>query len=139
MGSIPRHNNNNINDKQKETFTITTTQEGDNIKCPSSSSSSLLKQELPSHQPKNDDGKDNSNWVYPSEQQFYNAMIKKGHKPKSSDVPTILKIHNAVNEQTWNKVLYIENILYPKQQQQDSLSSNNPVQLVKFLGRPNNL
>merc|ERR1719189_636895 len=51
----------------------------------------------PAHQSTNS----SQHWVYPSEQQFYNAMLRKGHSPSSKDVPTILSIHNAVNEKTW--------------------------------------
>ena len=84
------------------------------------------KPNLPSHQPGN-----SNKWVYPSEQQFYNAMMKKGHKPSSQDVPTILKIHNAVNEKTWTQLLNVEKSLYPH--------TETPPQLLRFLGRPKDL
>ena len=82
----------------------------------------------PSHQPEN-----SSKWVYPSEQQFYNAMIKKGHRPSSEDVPTILKIHNAVNEKSWTEVLNVEKALHPYNE------NSSPPQLLRFLGRPKDL
>ena len=54
-------------------------------------------------------------WTYPSEQMFFNAMKRKG---KGDDVheghvPTIVAIHNNMNERTWNQVLKWEQTLYP--------------------------
>jgi hypothetical protein len=34
-----------------------------------------------------------------SEQQYFNAMKRKGYNPQENDVPVILSIHNLVNEQ----------------------------------------
>jgi cytochrome c heme-lyase len=67
----------------------------------------------PGHQPQGFE-----NWVYPSgkrlnlsllvtsrlhiisaEQQYFNAMKRKGYDPHETDVPVILSIHNLVNEQ----------------------------------------
>ncbi|OWF38165.1 cytochrome c-type heme lyase-like [Mizuhopecten yessoensis] len=50
------------------------------------------------------------NWVYPSEQMFWNAMLRKGWRWKEDDLEAkdmtdIIKIHNANNEQGWNEVL----------------------------------
>ncbi len=56
--------------------------------------------ETPSHQ--NGSPANSGNWVYPSEQQYYNAIRKKGYdfvEPK--DIPHTLAIHNSVNEQGW--------------------------------------
>jgi len=49
-------------------------------------------------------------WVYPSQQMFWNAMLRKGWKWKEEDVSQkdmddIIKIHNANNEQAWQEVL----------------------------------
>lgn len=74
-------------------------------------------------------------WVYPSEQQMYNAMRKKGwtNVPEES-IPVVLKIHNHINESTWNQILDWENV------KSESLSSSSPqVQLVRFQGRPNDM
>ena len=78
---------------------------------------------LPGHQPEGVD-----KWVYPSEQQYYNAMKRKGFNPEVSDVPVILAIHNVVNEQGWSKVIEWE-----------SLRDNPNPKLVRFTGRPNDL
>jgi cytochrome c heme-lyase len=49
-------------------------------------------------------------WVYPSEQMFWNAMIRKGWRWNSEDISTndmsnIIAIHNANNELAWKEVL----------------------------------
>ncbi|XP_072275937.1 holocytochrome c-type synthase isoform X2 [Pyxicephalus adspersus] len=50
------------------------------------------------------------NWVYPSEQMFWNAMLRKGWKWKEEDInpgdmTNIIKIHNQNNEQAWTEIL----------------------------------
>ncbi|XP_056409912.1 holocytochrome c-type synthase isoform X2 [Hyla sarda] len=50
------------------------------------------------------------NWVYPSEQMFWNAMLRKGWKwnedeLKPEDMSNIIKIHNKNNEQAWSEIL----------------------------------
>ncbi|XP_055586363.1 holocytochrome c-type synthase [Uranotaenia lowii] len=49
-------------------------------------------------------------WVYPSQQMFWNAMLRKGWRwekddIKQKDMDDIIKIHNANNEQAWQEVL----------------------------------
>lgn len=49
-------------------------------------------------------------WVYPSQQMFWNAMLRKGWRWKNEDIQQkdmdhIIKIHNANNEQAWLEVL----------------------------------
>ncbi|XP_058524578.1 holocytochrome c-type synthase-like isoform X3 [Ochotona princeps] len=49
-------------------------------------------------------------WVYPSEQMFWNAMLRKGWKWKKEDISqqdmsNIIKIHNQNNEQAWKEIL----------------------------------
>lgn len=70
---------------------------------------------------------DGSNWVYPSEQQFYNAMRRKGWQTSESNMNAVVQIHNAVNERTWAQV---------KRWEQETHDCDNP-ELVKFVGRPN--
>ena len=43
-------------------------------------------------------------WVYPSEQQFYNAMKRKGYSPHEEEMNAVVAIHNAVNERAWAEV-----------------------------------
>jgi cytochrome c heme-lyase len=52
----------------------------------------------------------NETWVYPSQQMFWNAMLRKGWRwgpddIKQEDMDHIIKIHNANNEQAWQEVL----------------------------------
>ena len=77
---------------------------------------------LPHHQHDESENK----WVYPSEQQLFNAMRRKGWKdvPEES-VPIVLQIHNAVNEGTWDKICQWE--------------GTTQLRLVKFEGRPQTL
>lgn len=46
-----------------------------------------------------------SNWDYPSPQQFYNALVRKGWETPEQHVETMVDIHNFLNEQAWNEVL----------------------------------
>ena len=43
-------------------------------------------------------------WMYPSEQMFFNAMKRKNYDPKTTDMKTIVPIHNAVNERAWMQI-----------------------------------
>ena len=78
----------------------------------------------PSHQPAN-----SANWQYPSEQQFYNAMFRKGYRPPVESIPSVLQIHNAVNERSWAEVRKWERDLH----------GNEDPRLAKFIGRPKDL
>jgi cytochrome c heme-lyase len=93
---------------------------------------------VPDHQLiHDDDNKNEKKWVYPSEQQMYNAMRKKGwtNVPEES-IPVVLKIHNHINESTWNQILDWENV---NTSSSPSSSSSSQLQLVRFQGRPNDM
>ncbi|UYV65254.1 HCCS [Cordylochernes scorpioides] len=50
------------------------------------------------------------NWVYPSQQMFWNAMLRKGWRWKDdaveqNDMDHIIRIHNANNEYAWEEIL----------------------------------
>lgn len=50
------------------------------------------------------------NWVYPSEQMFWNAMLRKGWRWRDDDLAphdmsNIINIHNKNNEQAWHEIL----------------------------------
>lgn len=47
-------------------------------------------------------------WIYPSQQQFYSAMLRKNYHPDARDMATIIPIHNAVNEKAWSEILHWE-------------------------------
>ncbi|XP_073771861.1 holocytochrome c synthase a isoform X5 [Danio rerio] len=55
------------------------------------------------------------NWVYPSEQMFWNAMLRKGWRWNKDDINQndmgdIIKIHNQNNEQAWQEILRWEKL-----------------------------
>lgn len=59
--------------------------------------------------PRGGTGKD-ENWVYPSQQMFWNAMLRKGWKwqqdeVQENDMANIIRIHNANNESAWQEIL----------------------------------
>ncbi|PVI07923.1 cytochrome c and c1 heme-lyase [Periconia macrospinosa] len=63
----------------------------------------------PSARPANnekDTGADKAtgNWIYPSEQMFFDAMKRKAYDPDTADMKTIVPIHNAVNERAWMEI-----------------------------------
>jgi cytochrome c heme-lyase len=68
-------------------------------------------------------------WRYPSPQQFYRALLRKqnGEGVRETDVPTIVAIHNDMNEHTWREVERWEKGLHP---------TCDDVALLKFRGRP---
>ncbi|KAL4785738.1 cytochrome c/c1 heme-lyase [Aspergillus varians] len=57
--------------------------------------------------------KSTGNWIYPSERQFFEALMRKGNSPNSvgspselaTTVASIIPIHNAVNERAWQQIL----------------------------------
>lgn len=88
-----------------------------------SSSSPLSSQREISSIPRASTG---SNWVYPSQQQFYNAMKRKNWDPSADDMQTVVPIHNAVNERAWMEIL--------KWEQGEGGDKCGGPQLVKFQG-----
>jgi cytochrome c heme-lyase len=48
--------------------------------------------------------KKTGNWIYPSEEMFFNAMKRKSYNPNETDMQTIVPIHNAVNERAWKEI-----------------------------------
>ncbi|KAF8887289.1 cytochrome c/c1 heme-lyase [Infundibulicybe gibba] len=65
-------------------------------------------------------------WEYPSPQQFYNALVRKGWETPEEHVETMVEIHNFLNEQAWLEVLKWEKRQYPA----------DDVQLARLRGRP---
>jgi cytochrome c heme-lyase len=82
--------------------------------------------------------------VYPSEQQYYNAIKKKGWQNiEASTIPSVLAVHNLVNEKSWQKVLAHESLVGHDVANDDNASQSTaqstaqpPPRLVRFLGRP---
>lgn len=96
-------------------------------------SDSLLKEEgkdVPKHQGDVQDQSEGGNyWMYPSEQQFYNAMTRKGWKPNAEEMEVVVAIHNAVNERGW----------YEVKRWEKNLHDVDEPRLIRFVGRPNDM
>jgi Cytochrome c/c1 heme lyase len=45
-----------------------------------------------------------SKWEYPSPQQFYNALVRKGWETPEEHIETMVEIHNFLNEEAWEEV-----------------------------------
>ncbi|KAF9926091.1 holocytochrome c synthase [Linnemannia zychae] len=73
---------------------------------------------------------DNSKWEYPSPQQFYNALRRKGWETPESAIETMVDIHNWMNEEAWNEVM--------KWEKEHSDTCCEP-KLLRFQGRPQEL
>jgi cytochrome c heme-lyase len=70
-------------------------------------------------------------WLYPSEQMFFNALVRKGKADgvREADMPAVIAIHNAMNETTWAQLLTWE------ASHGDEHDAEGP-KLRRFLGRP---
>jgi cytochrome c heme-lyase len=56
-------------------------------------------------------GDSDANWEYPSPQQMYNAMLRKGYTDTPVDaVESMVAVHNFLNEGTWNEIVTWESI-----------------------------
>ncbi|KAG8931218.1 holocytochrome c synthase [Tulasnella sp. 417] len=69
-------------------------------------------------------------WEYPSPQQFYNALVRKGWETPEEHVETMVEIHNFLNEEAWNEVL--------KWEKRWSGSDETP-ELARLHGKPGQL
>ncbi|SMN21502.1 similar to Saccharomyces cerevisiae YAL039C CYC3 Cytochrome c heme lyase (holocytochrome c synthase) [Maudiozyma saulgeensis] len=80
-------------------------------------------------------GNENSKWEYPSAQQMYNAMVRKG-KIDSTDkdevdenaIESMVEVHNFLNESCWYEVLDWE--------KQYTNETNVQPKLLRFMGKP---
>ena len=77
-------------------------------------------------------GAEEGSWVYPSEQMFYNALVRKGKGDgvDESAMGAVVAIHNNMNERAWDDVLRWES--------RHSAECADP-RLVRFMGRPDEL
>lgn len=57
---------------------------------------------IPRPQTQEDDG---TTWDYPSPQQFYNALVRKGWETPEDSVEMMVDIHNFLNEEAWQEVM----------------------------------
>jgi cytochrome c heme-lyase len=81
---------------------------------------------------------DSSKWVYPSEQQVFNAMKRKGWQGVEEEaIPSFLQIHNSVNERSWRELCKWEDTNATSGIA--AVENDKKVQLVRFQGRPQDL
>ncbi|KAG0011848.1 holocytochrome c synthase [Podila clonocystis] len=73
---------------------------------------------------------DEANWEYPSPQQFYNALRRKGWETPENAIETMVDIHNWMNEEAWAEVM--------KWEKEHSDTCCDP-KLLRFQGRPSEL
>lgn len=92
---------------------------------------------------------DSSKWEYPSAQQFYNALVRKGWETPEEHVQTMVDIHNFLNEEAWQEILKWEPLsvflsLFPLLQARRPnfhvyyVRDSEPF-LAKFKGKPGQL
>ena len=56
-------------------------------------------------------GDQDGNWEYPSAQQMYNAMLRKGYTDTPQDaVESMVAVHNFLNEGAWSEIIGWERI-----------------------------
>ena len=56
--------------------------------------------------------KSKSRWEYPSPQQFYNALLRKGWKFPEEHMEPMLQLHNRLNEDAWLEIMKWESRRY---------------------------
>ncbi|QRV88919.1 Cytochrome C/C1 heme lyase [Ceratobasidium sp. AG-Ba] len=74
-----------------------------------------------------------SRWEYPSPQQFYNALVRKGWETPEEHVETMVHIHNFLNEEAWLEVLKWE------ARREGGPEEAVKLELARFQGRPGQL
>lgn len=70
-----------------------------------------------------------ANWIYPSQKQFYEAMMRKNWSPQAEDMNTVVPIHNQVNELAWR---HIQN--WERAYLQDAEQKCGGISLTSFKG-----
>ncbi|BGP39711.1 holocytochrome c synthase [Rhodotorula kratochvilovae] len=68
-------------------------------------------------------------WEYPSPQQFYNALVRKGWETPEESVEMMVSIHNWINEEAWAQV----------RQWEEKHPGGDRSSLASFTGRPQEL
>lgn len=70
------------------------------------------------------------NWVYPSPQQFYHALLRRNKEAEADAMNDVVHVHNVTNERTWNQILEWEKLHHR--------ACPTP-SLVRFVGREGDL
>lgn len=68
-------------------------------------------------------------WQYPSEAMFSAALHRKNHPAPSEAIPSMLAIHNSLNEQVWQEIMSQWESKYNETCKEER-------RLVRFRGRP---
>ena len=69
-----------------------------------SATSQTSGQQRPANNEQESGASSSGNWIYPSEQMFFDAMKRKNYDPQAQDMKSIVPIHNAVNERAWKEI-----------------------------------
>jgi len=85
-----------------------------------------------------------SKWEYPSPQQFFNALVRKGWETPEEHVVTMVEIHNFLNEEVWEEVKkwekrrtkYVDFRFLVLNKSSRTIYSDDEIQLTCFKGRP---
>jgi cytochrome c heme-lyase len=126
VSSIPRGESSSLPQHQPNTTTTTTTATTNTTNTTTNTTNNTT------------NTTNNNNWVYPSEQQLYNAMRRKGWNniPEES-IEYVLQIHNVTNERTWRQIQLWEGL------SESSTAVPSPgaptLRLARFHGRPRDL
>ncbi|KAI9248915.1 cytochrome c/c1 heme lyase-domain-containing protein [Sporodiniella umbellata] len=91
----PMHKSSELNEKNMMPSLAQTKQEDQSIDLPTERTISSI--------PKTKGSSDK--WEYPSPQQFYNALRRKGWETPEEHIETMVDIHNFLNEEAWNEVI----------------------------------
>lgn len=94
-------------------------------------------------------GSGEGNWEYPSPQQMYNALLRKGyHDTDPEHVTSMVSVHNFLNEGAWNEIRVWEGIFsqglaegWKKCEKgeagiDESVADGAEPKLMRFQGRP---
>ncbi|KAL1975713.1 hypothetical protein VTN31DRAFT_4105 [Thermomyces dupontii] len=105
-------------------------------------------------------GDSNGNWEYPSPQQMYNAMLRKGYTDTPQDaVESMVAVHNFLNEGAWAEIVEWEQAFAKglregwekcrrgsqnlaatlAQERAQGLDPDQQPRLIRFQGRPGDL
>ncbi|KAI9786112.1 MAG: holocytochrome c synthase [Geoglossum umbratile] len=96
---------------------------------------------------------DEGNWEYPSPQQMYNAMLRKGYTDTPADaVESMVEVHNFLNEGAWNEIVEWERRFgrgfsaawHECRRGEDGPPADatippSPPRLLRFMGRPKDM
>jgi len=104
-------------------------------------------------------GSGEGNWEYPSPQQMYNALLRKGGEVDATAVESMVSVHNFLNEGAWAEIVEWERRFgrglskgweMCKRGEEGSMAGANLVQganedevvqpkLIRFMGRPKDM